>query len=255
MKTNKEHRAQKMCNMYQESGNALIYVLVAIVLFGALSFTLARQGGGDGEAQALSEERVELYATQLMTYSAQVKSAMDQMLFIGTDVEDLDFIDPSDAGFNAGTQRQRADRVFHPEGGGITKGRLPDEIIAQNSTDPVAGWYMGRFNNIEWTPLGPGNTAGAGGTEAPFEDVILVAFQISQQVCERINETINGSSAIPAVTTNLRNVLIDDSFHGGANVELTTQGGTPLCASCDEASALCVTNGGQYAFYTVIADQ
>ena len=83
MKTNKE----------QESGNALIYVLIAIALFAALSFTLARQSD-TGEAGTLSDERAELYATQIISYAAQTKSALDQMLFIGTDIDDLDFIAP-----------------------------------------------------------------------------------------------------------------------------------------------------------------
>lgn len=242
MKTNKEHTAQETS---PQSGNALIYVLIAIVLFAALSFTLSRQTD-TGEAGILSDERAELYATQLISYSAQAKSAIDQMIFSGSRVNGLNFIDPSDPNFNAGTQRSRADRVFHPEGGGLTLGRLEDGAVAQVSTNPVAGWYLGRFNNVEWT-----NGTG--------EDVILAAYQIKRQICEKINEKINGSSVIPVITGDLRIPLIDDRFYtAGTNIDLTTDPvGSPICAACHEMSSLCVQNQTQtaYAYYSIVADQ
>lgn len=237
MKTNKEHRAQ-------ESGNALIYILIAVALFAALSFTLARQTD-TGEARQLSDERAELYATQLISYAAQAKSTVDQMLFSGARINDLDFRDPSDVNFNTGTVKARTNRVFHPEGGGLVKGRLPDGVIDQNISDPVAGWYLGRFNNFEWT-------RGTG------DDVILVAYQIQQQVCEKINEKVNGSPVIPTMSDTIRETMIDDSFYTGTNLDLATDpSGTPICAECHEIASLCVENLAQnaYGFFTVIADQ
>jgi len=241
METNKEHKGQESVG---EAGNALIYVLIAIALFAALSFTLSRNTD-TGEAGALSDQRAELYATQIISYAAQAKSAVDQMMFSGARINQLDFTDPSDAGFNSGTQKARTNRVFHPEGGGLVKGRLPSDAIDQSTTDPVAGWYLGRFNNVEWT-------AGAG------DDVILIAYQIHQSVCEKINEKINGSAAIPTMGDSIKEVMIDDAFYTGTNIDLTTDpAGTPICADCHEIASLCVENQSQnaYGFYTVIADQ
>ena len=241
MKTNKEHFRQESVG---EAGNALIYVLIAIALFAALSFTLSRNTD-TGEAGSLSDQRAELYSTQIISYAAQTKSAVDQMIFSGARINELDFIDPSNAGFNTGTQKARTNRVFHPEGGGLIKGRLPNEAIDQNITDPVAGWYLGRFNNVEWT-------------EGTGDDVILIAYQISQSVCEKINEKVNGTTTIPVMGDSIKETMIDDSFYTGTNVDLTTDpGGTPICADCHQIASLCVANQAQnaYGFYTVIADQ
>ena len=237
METNKEHRNA-------QSGNALIYVLIAIALFAALSFTLSRQTD-TGEAGELSDTRAELYATQLISYAAQVKSALDQMTFTGAKIDELDFIDPSDAGFNSGTQKERSNRVFHPEGGGITKGRLPEEAVHQVATSPVAGWYLGRFNNVEWTA-----------TSA--DDVILTAYQIDRGICEKINEKISGSTNIPVLGSDMNTVLVDDVFYTGTNADLTTDpAGSPVCADCNQMRSLCVQNSVQtaYAFYSVVLDQ
>ncbi len=237
MKTNKERFAH-------EHGNALIYVLIAIALFAALSFTLARQSD-TGEGGTLSDEKAELYATQMISYAAQTKSVIDQMLFSGTDIDDLDFMDPSDSDFNAGTQLARAHRVYHPEGGGLIKGRLPPEAVDQNIGTPEAGWYLGRFNNFEWT-------------KSANDDVILVAYQISRQLCEKLNEKVNGSTSIPVLTDSIMETMIDASYFSGANTDLTTDpSGSPICAACHEVASLCVQNQSQnaYGFFTVIADQ
>ena len=69
MKTNREHINARAL----ERGNAMIYVLIAIALFAALSFTLARQGD-DGEASDMSDARAELYATDMISYAAQAKA-------------------------------------------------------------------------------------------------------------------------------------------------------------------------------------
>ncbi len=218
-----------------------MYVLIAIALFGALSFTLARQTDST-EAGVLNAERAELYATQLITYAAQVRSAIEQMQFTAaTSVNELDFTAPTDAAFDTGTLIHK---VYHPQGGGITPGKLPAEVVSQSAADPVAGWYLGRFTHVEWTA-----TAG--------EDVILTAYQIHPTVCGMINEKINGSMTIPSTTTALRNILIDDAItaNTGTNVPFTTVLPASICPDCQNMGSLCVQNGGQYAFYTIIADQ
>lgn len=220
----------------------MVYVLIAIVLFAALSMTIGRQTD-TSEADDLDDGKAELYATQLIAYATQAKSAVDQMLFTGAQIGDLVFTLPSEAGFNTAPTLYK---VYHPDGGGLNPGTLRSETIDQNIADPVAGWYLGRFNNVEWT-----RTTGT--------DVILVAFQIKKSICEKINEKIRGTTAIPVMTSPIRNVMIDDAFYGGAgNTDLTTDpGGTPICADCDKRASLCVEDsaGGTYGFYTVIADR
>lgn len=223
-----------------ERGNALIYVLIAIALFAALSITLSRQTD-TSETGTLSGERAELAASRLISYSAQARSAIDQMLFTAaSDIDDLDFTTPNEAGFDTGTLTHK---VYHPQGGGLLQGTLPPEVVAQVTTDPTPGWYLGRFNTVEWTDSG-----------AARDDVILVAYQISELICGLINEKINGSTAVPTMTDSIRNVMIDELLHGGTNVELTTDAGD-ICPECENLGSLCVQEGGIFGFYTILADQ
>lgn len=225
----------------QERGNALVYVLIVIALFAALSFTVGRQTD-TSEVSSMSEEKAELLATQLMGYASQARQVIEQMSFTGTnDLDDYDFILPSDAAFNTAPN---FDKVYHPEGGGLIAAKLPPEAISQSGTDPVAGWYMGRFNNVEWT-----TTTGT--------DIILVAYQIKREVCEQINEVITGSTTIPTMTDSIKETMIDDALYSaGINVDLTTDGGD-ICPECDERPMLCVQNQAEdaYGFYSVLAQR
>ncbi|MAE52103.1 MAG: hypothetical protein CMH27_09865 [Micavibrio sp.] len=240
MKTNSEHykiisfgQRRRKTSRKTERGNALLYVLIAIALFAALSFTLSRNSDNT-EAGSLTEDRAKLYASQLTSYAAQAKSAVDQMLFQGAQIDQLDFTLPSEATFNTAPTIYK---VYHPDGGGLIPAQIPENATNEISTTPPAGWYMGRFNNVEWTP----------GTD---QDVILTAYQITKPVCESINVMITGDPAIPKITSgDMSDYLVPDA----PNTDLTST----ECAGCNEYSSLCVSNNAEsaYSFYNIIAAQ
>ena len=245
MKTNREQNF----NRTGESGNVLIYVLIAVVLFAALSFTLSRQTDST-EAGALDQQRAELYATELITYAANAKEAYDKMSFSGTYLEDVDFTLPSDPAFNTAPTIKK---IFHPDGGGLNLAALPEKVGVDTVTDPVPGWYMGRFNNVEWTGADPAGT-----------DIILTAYGINPSVCGFINQKITGDTAIPSISEPTREVLVPQSvgsvtYFAGTNQDLTTDPANttpaPICPECHNRSSLCVENGGIYAFYNVLANR
>jgi len=258
METNSEHSSVKTSGQKQrkgERGNALIYVLVAIALFAALSFTLSRQTDS-GEAGGLDEDRAELYASQLISYASQAKNVIDQLDFQGVDISKIDFTLPSDTTFNSGTTIYK---IYHPDGGGLNLGKIsPENTDSSNITtpaDPPAGWYMGGFNNVEWTASGS-------------TDIILVAYGINGTVCRVINNKIDPtlSPNPPLMTDSAKEAFVERqiNFSGGtqtryttgANVDLTTQGGSDICAACDEKASLCVQDSdGVFAFYSVLADR
>ncbi len=222
-----------------ENGNAMIYVLIVVALMAALNFLLIRQND-TSEAGSLSEERLEIYAGNIITAASQLKQAVDMMTYSGTQISDLDFTTPDDEpAYSSGAH---VDKVFHPEGGGVILPKIPADIINQVNNDPTAKWYIGRFNNVEWT-------------ESANQDVILTAHQLTQAVCAKINERLTGSSTIPTLTgaITLRNMLIDDGLHSGTNADFTAAN----CAGCEGWPQLCISNNGAtiFSFYSVIAQE
>lgn len=236
-------RRAAVATLNDERGNALVYVLIAIVLFAALSFTLSRQNDA-GETGTLTEEKAELYASQLISYAAQAKQSVDRMLFEGATPAQIDFIPPSDAAFETGSDIRK---LYHPDGGGLIESTLPDSLVNQIDTTPVAGWYIGRFNDMAWTELDSSGN--------PIDDIILTAHQISQGACEKINNKILGRDiAIPALASGitLQNVLIDDTEHSGSNVNLNATN----CPGCENYPSLCISNNGatKFSFYSILSE-
>lgn len=239
MKTSNKSEESKVLAV-PEAGNAMIYVLIAIVLFAALSFIVSRQND-NSETSTLDQHRVEIIATQIIETSMQLKQGVDQMLYGGTDPDNLDFVTPdTEPAFSAGTTH--INKVFHPSGGGIVLQPLPSGSTNQVSNDPPAQWYIGRFVNIEWT-------------SSAEEEVIMTAHQLTRQVCEAINLRLLGNAAPLVTTANPRDILVDDSLHGGANpVEWTTA----LCTSCENVIAACVQGPSEvpganvYSFYSIV---
>jgi len=225
---------------HAERGNALIYILVAIVLFAALSFTLSRTTETE-EAGELAAERAQFYTTQMIGYATTAKSAIDQMVFSGANIDDLDFILPGDPLFDEGSN---INKVYHPQGGGLNQGVLNKGMIAEVDTlTPQPGWYMGRFNNVDWT-------------DSAAPEVILTAYQITKPVCENINLVATGSIVIPVLGDSIREVLIDNEFTGVVNRDLST-GDDGVCPACEGQSTLCVQTRAKtaYALYVILADQ
>ena len=213
----------------QESGNALIYVLVAIALFAALSFTLARQNKG-GETGALDDKKARLYATQIISYAAQAQNAVQQMIASGSDIDELDFTKPSQPGFNTAPTIHK---LFHPDGGGLSLKNLDTAFRIENGGAPP-GIYVVK-KNVEWT-----KTIGT--------DVILSFYGLQTKICNHLAEDLGGTMG-SATAANMYNV-----FALQANVATLN---TTFCAACDDKFTFLVNDSvtGSCTFYTILTDR
>ncbi len=217
-----------------QNGNVFIYILIAVVLFGALMFTLSKSASEDDPTSELDDGNVKIAANEIWAFSSSVSSAISQMEQADATADQIDFILPSDAAFNTAPNIYK---LFHPDGGGVNYRALPAKANADDGAGLAAGYYVGRFNSIEWTP----STA---------NDIVFTAFEIQQNVCAEINRKVTGSTAIPTVTgDSLQNLFVDDVLHTGTNANFAVSN----CAACENKPTLCVTDGaGKYAFYNII---
>ncbi len=216
-----------------EAGNALVYVLIAIALFAALTLTLGRETDS-GQANALNRERAQLYATQLIAYATQARSAIDQMTFTGLTVDDIDYSLPGTAGFTGGVADFR--KLYHPQGGGLIARPLPAEASVPNA---ITNWHIGQFNNVEWS-------------ETTAEEVIAVAAGLRESVCAEINNIITGDPTIPTISSRADVFFIDDDLFGFTNQPFETSD----CPACEGNLSLCILdNNGFYYFYNILIER
>lgn len=203
----------------------MVYVLIALALFGFLTLTLSNQNDQtDGEG--IRDEETMLYVNELLSYVGSAQQAADMMISTGTAPNNLDLVLPTAAAFNTAPHIHK---LFHPQGGGLNYQEKFSENLQNGATSQ---WAVNNNINVEWTP-------------STNNDVILTAYFITQEACAAINQIITGSATIPAT----------DSPHAEYFLSTgTTALNTAECAACDGYPALCVENDttDNYSFYNII---
>lgn len=198
-----------------EKGNALFLILIAVVLFAALSYAITQSSRGGG---APNRETSMVASTTLMQYSAAVRTGVTRVLLRNVAPADLLFNEPS--AFTANTDRE----VFHPDGGGVSY-----QTVDQNTSD-----------SSDWTFLVTGGNVTGVGTAS--DDVLMMLDQVKQPICQRIVDQIAGEgSTIDTIADTMANIL---------NGTATITG-----AISDGQSFGCVDASDGYVYYQVLVEQ
>lgn len=165
----------KKTRRLSEAGNVLFLILIAVVLFAALSYAVtqsSRSGGGgaDGEANLVN-------SAQITQYPASVRTAIVRMIISGVDVSQLNFDPPSEFDQSTATDCESvpAPCVFHPNGGGATHVTAPAAVTASGSQ---GDWFFTseyRIDNIGTNTAVTGN------------DIIAMLPGIGAAICQRLN--------------------------------------------------------------------
>ena len=207
-----------------ECGNAMIYILIALALFGALTVVLGRMNAQSDGAN-LDDEMAELRSMELITYISSAQKVTDEMMMTGTDVGSIDTVIPTGASYNTAPHYNK---LFHPQGGGLL---YQPDFAEDIRTDAAAGWYVQSNTNVEWTL----STA---------DDLIISALHIAAGVCTSLNAKL-GISTVPVLDNTLAHFFDPD----GANADLMATN----CANCDGFIALCVEDStGEFGYYTIL---
>ena len=222
-----------------ESGNAFVYILIAVVLFGSLSFMMSRSNTNTAAKSELDDAQLAFQVEAIIKYTTEVQSVLARMQASGTHPDDIDFILPGAAAFDTAPNY---DKIYHSAGGGLYQKNLNTAILGIPVTTPTAGWYLGSFNNVEWTP-------------STSNDIVLTAYNISDELCAALNKKLIGDETVPSITFDPAEVLIDDSFGGASNDNFEVAD----CASCEGKPMLCI-NGtppglSVNAFYSIVLAQ
>lgn len=219
-----------------QSGNILFLILIAVALFGALSFAITSssrqsQGNNDSENTLIASAELIQHANALenaMTYlRATNKCTVEEMSFERSpfDGSDADYVNPA-AGANFGCH------LFHPQGGKVSQAKPP-----RNANDGRDWAY------IEGRVLGIGADQTACGTEC--HEVIAVLGGLSQDVCRILNRRFTGDATIPVQDdgTAYETNKYTGTFNAGPNIDGLASGRNTMCIE---------DTAGVYYFYWVL---
>ena len=158
-------------NTVREKGNALFLILIAVILFAALSYAITQSNRSGGNA---SRETNLVAGTTVTQYPSAIRTAITRMLLRGVSASDIDFIDPADADFDDA-----------PVTAKVFQNVDPNTVELDNHNVPLGAWTF--LSEKVVTNIGTGKG-----------DVVAVLTRVRTGICERINEQITGSTDIPA---------------------------------------------------------
>jgi len=156
---------------HSEAGNVIVFILIAVVLFGALSFTVMR--GSSSGTSMMTNEQAYTSARQIMAYGNDVQQAVRRIGLRGIADTGISFANPIvTAGYDNAACTTPGCRVFDAAGGGL----------AWVSPSP------GLNDGTEWLYTtnqipGVGATTGA--------ELMLLLRNVPLTVCGKINEIVS----------------------------------------------------------------
>lgn len=212
-----------MTARHGERGNALFLILIAVVLFAALSYAITQSNRSSGNA---ANETNMISSSTITQYPSAIRTGITRMMLRGAGVSDLLFNPPASY---SGTV---ANEVFHPSGGGVVYQNVdPNSVVAviPTGTHATQNWYF--HKNVVVPQIGT-STA----------DVVAVLVDVRTGICQQINQQITGSTTIPVLT----GIAEADVQTGGNTYPATVNGQPFLCAA---------TSDGTNVYYHVLVEQ
>ena len=173
-----------------QRGNILFLILLAVVLFAALSYAVTQSQRGSGNDA--TNEKTQAQAAELMNYFASIDLGVQRMLTTGgvKDYE-LNFFYQTAGNYVFGSAdntncTETRCRVFDPAGGGVTGRKV--SAFARDPANAVT-------NTLDSARLVYASIPGAGTSKT---DVIFWVGGVSMPLCREINKrsNVNGGEVI-----------------------------------------------------------
>ncbi len=223
-----------------QRGNILFLILLAVVLFAALSYAVIHSQRGGGKSAA--SEKTDLLAAQLIQNVGLIEQTMMRAMLIDS-IKEWGF-DVSGAGSNSAsnaTCTTASCRIYTSKGGGVPDFVMPDWAApGSQMSDKVASFYVVKVVDV--------------GTSLPE---LILRFDIQKkELCDSINRQLGYSDI---------SLTVSDSFSSGGTATdysytgtLTSMPLAPFTIVGDVNTTLagkrsfCYVVGGSYYFMHVL---
>lgn len=230
------HRA--FCPYTNQRGNVLWFILLAIVLLGAITMVISRSGSSVN--QSGERESASILASQIMRYAKSIEAATTQLKMSGYSENDISFENSFNTASYLNTNCSgNYCKVFHVNGTGLSMSAPPSKAMSNTSSE----WIITGANAVGSTndPVGTDNN-----------DLIILLSGIKQPVCAEINRMMKvNNGAIPTETTGITTTSYQGSFSGSTVID-----GDPSPYELDGHPTGCFydADASNYSFYhTLIA--
>jgi hypothetical protein len=225
-----------------ESGNVLIYILIAIVAFAALSFALSNSGRES--VSTIDREKSDLGATEIFDYANAVRASVQNMLVQGVRQNQICFDSPA---YGATTFQYAAcstatNKVFDTAGGNAPAPRQVSPGLLEDSRSAMANYGIWYFPDTVRV-----SGAGQDCVTAECNELVATLAPLKKAVCLSINKKlgITNPDIVPINTTAINLTPFLGSFTYDSIIDTANLVGKRT--GCFQNAI-----GGPYIFFAVL---
>lgn len=190
-------------NRKHESGNVLVYILIAVALLGSLSYVVAQSSRGNGGS--VSEEKAKLITAEILEYSNNLTAAVAQLKLRGCSDVEISFENSTSTldYANSNSPTDNTCHVFNIAGGGIEYATPQSDWLdsSYSAEDTYQQLYIPR--NVCVVGIGPSpDTATSCQLGNDHSDLILTIPFLKENICNEINESLGNGLTTPPTDSN-----------------------------------------------------
>jgi len=162
-----------------QNGNALWFILIAIILLGLLTAMMTRSGGSTNDTGDF--ERSSILANEILGYARSLENAYQALLARGCSENDISFKADNSANYyiNPNSPPDNSCHIFEPEGAGIDYWDTRDETNIFDASLSVQRWIFASHGMSH---------ADAG--EPNVMDMHVQLANLNDNVCKAINNIV-----------------------------------------------------------------
>lgn len=215
--------------MRNQNGSILFYILIAVVLFAALGYSVAQMSRFG--AEEVGDEKASIYADSILQYAQSIREAVNMLrISNGCEAEDISFENNFVTGYtNGNAPSDYSCHVFHPDGGGMA-------------------WIQAESHLNDGTPY-HFESRRAIGSGSSSNDLIMGLAHINLNICKKINQKLHDYTGDPYRDPDNFSVWGTGRFTGSYGT-----GGHLNYPDADEHEAACFKSQDSqiYHFYQVL---
>ena len=224
-----------MTHRTNESGNALWFILLGVVLLGLLTAMLSRSSGTTEDTGDV--ERIQISASEVMRFGKSLQNAAQSLISRGCSENTINFdYDTAVTGYeNVSSPPDNSCDLFNAKGAGMTWDSAPPDISS-------SAYIITAANVVTGAECDTAN--------AQCTDLIVLLPGISESTCLQINRMLKVTNPANIPPADNDNAVNTTPFTGSfAFLEDITDAGAVLAGK----DAACIATGvGTYAFYYVM---
>lgn len=198
----------------RSAGNVILFILLAVALFGALAYTFMR--GSEGGQGNMTQQQAKVAAQEILDYAKNVETTVNRLRARGCSENQLsfDYDIPATTGYeNSNAPADYSCHVFHQNGGKLThRSPLPAWLDQSKTSQSDFGALIVTGKSCVYG-IGTNKGQCAANVITSDQELLLIVPYVRKEVCDEINKMMNSAEADGSASQDASNSWAIGTYH------------------------------------------